>query len=131
MSTIVPSLKIRGSFVAHVESKATLKFQSTLTALTFFLGLLCWGVPWNSLHAQTENRPNIVVILSDDQAWGDLSVNGNVDISTPRIDSLARMGATLDRFFVCPVCSPTRAEFLTGRYFGRTGVSGVLSLIHI
>ena len=125
MSTIVPSLKIRGSFVAHVESKATLKFQSTLTALTFFLGLLCSGVSWNSLHAQTENRPNIVVILSDDQAWGDLSVNGNVDISTPRIDSLARTGATLDRFFVCPVCSPTRAEFLTGRYFGRTGVSGV------
>ncbi|MCX8510403.1 MAG: arylsulfatase [Chthoniobacteraceae bacterium] len=125
MSTIVPSLKIRGSFVAHVESKAKLKFQSTLTALTFFLGLLCSGVSWNSLHAQTENRPNIVVILSDDQAWGDLSVNGNVDISTPRIDSLARTGATLDRFFVCPVCSPTRAEFLTGRYFGRTGVSGV------
>ena len=125
MSTIVPSLNTTGPFAAQVESKGTLKFQNLLTGLLFFLGLLCSGLPWNSLHAQTENRPNIVVILSDDQAWGDLSVNGNVDISTPRIDSLARTGATVDRFFVSPVCSPTRAEFLTGRYFGRTGVSGV------
>ena len=74
---------------------------------------------------RAENRPNVIVILADDQAWGDLSVNGNMDIATPRIDSLARSGAVLDRFFVSPVCSPTRAEFLTGRYFGRTGVTGV------
>jgi len=70
-------------------------------------------------------RPNIVVILSDDQGWGDLSVSGNTNLSTPNIDSLARDGATFDRFFVCPVCSPTRAEFLTGRYHPRGGVRGV------
>lgn len=67
-------------------------------------------------------RPNIVVILSDDQGWGDLSLNGNTNLSTPNIDSLARDGASFDRFFVCPVCSPTRAEFLTGRYHPRGGV---------
>ena len=67
-------------------------------------------------------RPNIVVILADDQGWGDLSVNGNTNLSTPHIDSLARDGALLDRFFVCAVCSPTRAEFLTGRYHPRGGV---------
>jgi arylsulfatase A-like enzyme len=66
--------------------------------------------------------PNIVVILSDDQGWGDLSLNGNRNLSTPNIDSLARDGASFDRFFVCPVCSPTRAEFLTGRYHVRGGV---------
>ncbi|MDP6111303.1 MAG: sulfatase-like hydrolase/transferase [Planctomycetota bacterium] len=66
--------------------------------------------------------PNIVVILSDDQGWGDLSLNGNKNLSTPNIDSLARDGASFDRFFVCPVCSPTRAEFLTGRYHARSGV---------
>ncbi len=67
-------------------------------------------------------QPNIVVILADDQGWGDLSVNGNSNLATPSIDSLAADGATLDRFFVCPVCSPTRAEFLTGRYYPRGGV---------
>lgn len=72
--------------------------------------------------AQAAARPNIVVILADDQGWGDLSVNGNTNLSTPHIDSLARDGAMFDRFFACPVCSPTRAEFLTGRYHPRGGV---------
>ncbi|MEM7011070.1 MAG: arylsulfatase, partial [Verrucomicrobiota bacterium] len=66
--------------------------------------------------------PNIVVILTDDQGWGDLSLNGNTNLNTPHIDSLARDGAMFERFFVCPVCSPTRAEFLTGRYSARGGV---------
>jgi len=66
--------------------------------------------------------PNVVVILTDDQGWGDLSLNGNRNLSTPWVDSLARDGASFDRFYVCPVCSPTRAEFLTGRYHGRCGV---------
>ena len=51
--------------------------------------------------------------------------NGNTDLSTPNIDSLARDGALFERFFVCPVCSPTRAEFLTGRYHPRGGVWNV------
>ena len=70
-------------------------------------------------------RPNVVVILTDDQGWGDLSHHGNTNLATPNIDSLARDGATLRRFYVCQVCAPTRAEFLTGRYYPRTGVSGV------
>jgi len=70
-------------------------------------------------------HPNVIVILADDQGWGDLSVNGNSNLSTPRIDSLAKDGALFDRFYVCPVCSPTRAEFLTGRYHPRGGVHGV------
>ena len=72
-----------------------------------------------------DTRPNIVVILSDDQGWGDLSVHGNTNLATPNIDSLARDGALFDRFFVCAVCAPTRAEYLTGRYHGRGGVRGV------
>ncbi len=66
--------------------------------------------------------PNVLVFLSDDQGWGDLSRSGNVDLSTPNIDSLAREGASFDRFYVCPVCSPTRAEFLTGRHHAYSGV---------
>jgi len=70
-------------------------------------------------------RPNVVVILTDDQGWGDLSLNGNTNLRTPNIDSLAKDGAIFDRFFVQPVCSPTRAEFLTGRYHPRGGVRDV------
>lgn len=70
-------------------------------------------------------RPNVVIFLADDAGWGDYSRNGNTQVSTPHIDSLARDGVTLDRFFVCPVCSPTRAELLTGRYHSRGGVRGV------
>lgn len=70
-------------------------------------------------------RPNIVIFLADDSGWGDYSISGNTQVRTPNIDSIARGGATLDRFYVCAVCSPTRAEFLTGRYHPRTGVRGV------
>ena len=66
--------------------------------------------------------PNVVVILTDDQGWGDLSLHGNTNLSTPNIDRLAKGGAQFERFYVCPVCSPTRAEFLTGRYHARGGV---------
>jgi arylsulfatase A-like enzyme len=72
-----------------------------------------------------QSRPNVIVILTDDQGWGDLSLHGNTNLETPRIDSLARDGVALDRFYVCPVCAPTRAEFLTGRYHPRGGVRGV------
>jgi len=67
-------------------------------------------------------KPNVIIILTDDQGWGDLSINGNTNIATPNIDSLARSGAMLTHFYVSPVCSPTRAEMLTGRYHVRGGV---------
>ncbi|MEC7799794.1 MAG: arylsulfatase [Verrucomicrobiota bacterium] len=67
-------------------------------------------------------KTNLVVFLTDDQGWGDLSLNGNTNLSTPNIDSIGKEGAVFDRFYVCPVCSPTRAEFLTGRHHVRSGV---------
>lgn len=70
-------------------------------------------------------RPNVVVFLADDQGWGDLSIHGNSNLSTPHIDSLAKEGTCFDRFFVGSVCAPTRAAFFTGRYHLRTGVTGV------
>ena len=69
--------------------------------------------------------PNVVIFLADDAGWGDYSHSGNQQVSTPNIDSIATGGVSLDRFYVCPVCSPTRAEFLTGRYHPRGGVTGV------
>ena len=71
-----------------------------------------------------ENRtqPNVVIILADDQGWGDLSINGNPLVQTPNIDGLAQAGIVLENFYVNSVCSPTRAEMLTGRYHVRGGV---------
>ncbi|MFT4691866.1 MAG: arylsulfatase A-like enzyme [Limisphaerales bacterium] len=82
---------------------------------------LCFAFPELAIARQ----PNVVVFLTDDQGWGDLSINGNSNLSTPNVDSLARDGARFDNFYVCAVCAPTRAEFLTGRYHPRTGVNGV------
>ena len=65
------------------------------------------------------------MILSDDQGWGDYSIHGNTEINTPNLDNLARSGAQFERFYVCSVCAPTRAEFLTGRHYTKTGVYGV------
>ncbi len=67
-------------------------------------------------------KPNIIIILSDDQGWGDFSINGNTNLKTPNIDKLAKSGASFENFYVQPVCSPTRAEMLTGRYHARGGV---------
>ena len=69
--------------------------------------------------------PNIIIILTDDQGWGDLSLHGNSNIRTPNLDQIANNGVRFNRFYVSPVCSPTRAELLTGKFFFRSGVNGV------
>jgi arylsulfatase A len=67
-------------------------------------------------------QPNIVLILTDDQGYGDIHSHGNDEIDTPVLDRFAEQGVRFDRFFVSPLCSPTRAALLTGRYHPRTGV---------
>lgn len=95
-----------------------------LKFLFILLGMAVWFCV--SPHALADDqRPNVVVFLSDDQGWGDFSFQGNINLNTPHIDSLAQRGAVLERFYVCPVCAPTRAEFFTGRYHPRSGAMGV------
>jgi len=67
-------------------------------------------------------RPNIVLIMTDDQGFGDLGIHGNPVIRTPTLDSLAGKSARFARFYVSPVCAPTRSSLMTGRYSIRTGV---------
>ncbi len=67
-------------------------------------------------------RPNIVLVMTDDQGYGDLGITGNPVLETPHIDSFARQSASMSRFYVSPVCSPTRACLMTGRYNYRTRV---------
>ena len=93
-------------------------FYRTLLAL----GVLLFFFQSCNTDLENKNKPNIILIVTDDQGWGDLGVNGNSKIETPNIDKLASEGAQFKRFYVSPVCSPTRAEILTGRYHPRGGV---------
>lgn len=87
-------------------------------ARMLFIALLF--IPVQSLLAA--NRPNVVLIVTDDQGYGDLGCNGNPKIRTPHIDHFAKQSVKLTHFHVCPVCSPTRASLMTGRYNYRTGI---------
>ena len=68
--------------------------------------------------------PNIVLIIADDMGWGDLSSNGNTNLLTPNLDRLAKEGRSYPNFYVSAVCSPTRAELLSGRHAIEVGVTG-------
>ncbi len=72
-----------------------------------------------------EEQLNVLLIITDDQGWGDLSFHGNEFIETPHIDVLAKQSVAFDRFYVSPVCAPTRASLLTGRYHIATGTTWV------
>lgn len=87
---------------------------------------LFWGLgllaPAISM-ASTKERPNIILIMTDDMGWGDVGFNGNKVIRTPHLDSLASQGMVMERFYsAAPLSSPTRASVLTGRHPFRTGV---------
>lgn len=83
------------------------------------VAVVCWlGCCTPSL---ADKPPNIVVIVADDLGWADVSFHGE-QIKTPNIDRLVSEGAELARYYVCPVCSPTRAGLMTGRYPIRYGL---------
>ncbi len=95
-------------------------FAITFAAIAF---------PLSALHAadvEPEAKPNIVFILSDDQGYADAGFMGSTEIRTPHLDGLARAGTVLESFYVQPVCSPTRASLMTGRYVSQTGVYHVV-----
>lgn len=72
--------------------------------------------------ARATERPNVILIMSDDQGYGDFGATGNPVIETPHIDRMAAESASMRTFYVSPVCSPTRANLMTGRYNYRTRV---------
>lgn len=80
-----------------------------------------------SFSVQANEKPNILCILVDDLGYGDLSCMGAVDLKTPHIDELMEEGMKFSNFYAnCPVCSPTRASLLTGKYPDKVGVPGVI-----
>ena len=80
-------------------------------------------VVFNSCYNPIENKtPNVIIIMTDDQGFGDLGINQNPNIITPNIDKFANKSIQFNNFFVSPVCAPTRSSLMTGRYSLRTGV---------
>lgn len=88
-------------------------FRFAMLALTF----LSCGAP---LSAQAAPRPNVILILTDDQGFGAMGCSGNPIVRTPHTDRLAAASARLQYFYVSPACTPTRACLMTGRYNFRT-----------
>jgi arylsulfatase A-like enzyme len=81
------------------------------------------GLP--KANAKTADRPNIILLMSDDQGWGETSYNGHPHLKTPVLDEMASSGLRLDRFYAAsPVCSPTRVSCMTGRHANRSGAFG-------
>ncbi len=98
------------------------------TSIVCFLGValgLVLGASRGSASAvddpRSMRRPNILLVMTDDQGYGDLGLHGNPILETPVLDRFAVQGARFDRFYVSPVCAPTRASLLTGRDHLRTG----------
>jgi arylsulfatase A-like enzyme len=83
------------------------------------VALLIFSHPHNLL---AQSPPNVILIITDDQGYGDLGFHGNPHVQTPVLDQLAGESLRLNQFYVSPVCAPTRSSLLTGRYSLRTGV---------
>ena len=97
--------------------------MSTKLLMTFAL------VTGLALTAQATKQPNIVHIVADDLGWKDVGFNGCTDIRTPNIDKLVAGGAKFTQFYTQPMCTPTRACLMTGRYPWRYGVARAACLV--
>ena len=94
-------------------------------SMCVFLAVLSVGAFSATRPLAAADRPNVLLIMTDDQGWGDIASHGAPVLRTPVLDRLAKEGVQFDRFYVSPVCAPTRSSLLSGRYSLRTGVCGV------
>src|SRR5438132_8531449 len=110
-----------GCFSYNVAIRLHLLHSKTKSAIWLALAL-CMFLNHTAFAADPAKPPNVVIILTDDQGYGDLSCHGNPILKTPNIDKLHARSTRLKNFHVDPTCSPTRSALLTGRYSSRTGV---------
>src|SRR5260221_6947615 len=94
--------------------------MSRAKGLFLIVGLLL-SVSLGALAQTANKKPNILFIVADDLGWKDVGFHGS-DIKTPNIDKLAAGGARLEQYYVQPMCTPTRAALMTGRYPFRYGL---------
>lgn len=112
-----------------VPTVRILRFNLWFGARTFYLLNACFLLLLCSCNKDNRNAsiesPNLLLILVDDMGYGDLSSAGNPSLQTPHLDALATKSVCFEHFYVSPVCAPTRASLLTGKYPQRSGVYSV------
>ena len=102
-----------------------------ITKFNKLLSIFLLAVVTLSCSAQKAGKPNIIIIMADDMGYGDLSCYGSTMINTPNLDKMAAEGIRFTDFHANgPVCSPTRAALLTGKYQQRVGIDGVVTAKH-
>jgi arylsulfatase A-like enzyme len=102
-----------------------MRFGKTAFRILLISFFFCFGAPSKAEVSQS-SQPNIVYIVADDLGWKDVGFHGAEDIKTPNIDTLAAEGARLNQFYSQPMCTPTRAAIMTGRYPFRYGLQTVV-----
>jgi arylsulfatase A-like enzyme len=95
-----------------------------LAIVAVLLGIVAGGTMGPRLGAQPRRPPNFIIILADDQGYGDLGSYGHPTIRTPNLDRMAAEGQRWTSFYAAPVCTPSRAQLMTGRLAVRTGLAG-------
>lgn len=111
--------------VLQVKTPALIYLMSDIYRfLQSYIAVMALGIfaTWGVQSADAAEQPNIILIVTDDQGYWDTGVSGNTDIETPNMDRLAKDGVQFSRFYCAPVCAPTRAGLMTGRYYLRTGL---------
>jgi len=103
----------------------TTVLNRALNGLNFLSTALLLSVA-SSLAGAANTKPNIVYIVADDLGWKDVGFNGCTDIKTPNLDKLAENGAKFSQFYAQPMCTPTRAALMTGRYPFRYGLQTIV-----
>ncbi|QJE97094.1 arylsulfatase B [Luteolibacter luteus] len=101
------------------------RFLPRHSLVACFLVILCAAL-CITVSAAAERPPHILYIVADDLGWKDVGFHGSTEIKTPNLDKLAAEGARLERFYVQPMCTPTRAALMTGRYPCRYGLQTVV-----
>jgi len=104
-----------------LSRRAFLKRVSLLMICAGGLSLIAGTLNLSCSH-RTDERPNIILIVTDDQGYGDIGYHGNNALRTPQMDKIAEESTEFTSFYAAPVCAPTRASLMTGRYNYRTGV---------
>ena len=92
----------------------SIQYLSNRLSALFFMGILYSCGTQTQDGQQPGERPNVILIITDDQGYGDLGYHGNPYVRTPTLDSLARVSTRLTNFYVSPVCAPTRSSLMTG-----------------
>jgi arylsulfatase A-like enzyme len=113
---------VRGGRLFAAPAKSAKELRLFMRFSFALCGIISSLFAWPAIDGATAAGPNVVLVMSDDQGFGDLGLHGNDKIQTPTLDRFGREGIQLTRFYVCPVCAPTRASLMTGRYHYRTGV---------